>query len=86
MSKLAMDNSDQIFVGKQQKEVFFVYFRMIVENHQCSLTEYFKFQGQEIPNLPLDQSLKYLRKAIATRRNIKLKDTYTKFDKMKTLV
>jgi hypothetical protein len=54
--------------------------------HRYSLTKCFKFQNQEIPNLTLDQSLRYLGTAVAARRNVKLHATISKFDEMKTLV
>jgi hypothetical protein len=54
--------------------------------HRCSLTNCFKFQNQDIPNLTLSQSLKYLGTAVAARRNVKLHATISKFDEMKTLV
>jgi hypothetical protein len=56
------------------------------QKHRYSLTTNFKFRNQEIPNLTLNQSLKYLGTAVAARRNIKLQATNIKFDEMKTLV
>jgi hypothetical protein len=56
------------------------------QHHRCSLTECFKFNNQDIPNLTLHQSMKYLGTAVAARRNIKLQATYQKFHEMKSLV
>jgi hypothetical protein len=56
------------------------------EGHRCTLNQNLRFMGQDIPNLPLDQSLKYLGTAVAARRNVKLRSTAAVFDEMKTLV
>jgi hypothetical protein len=51
-----------------------------------SLASNLKFLNHDIPNLTLNQSLKYLGTAVAARRNVKLKATNAIFDEMKTLV
>jgi hypothetical protein len=56
------------------------------QRHRYSLSDCFKFQNQDIPNLTLNQSLKYLGTAVAARRNIKLQATNAIFDEMKILV
>jgi hypothetical protein len=56
------------------------------DHHRCTLTEPLKFRNQDIPNLSLSQSMKYLGTAVAARRHVKLKATNQKFDEMKILV
>jgi hypothetical protein len=56
------------------------------QHHRCSLSECFKFNNQDIPNLTLLQSMKYLGTAVAARRNVKLHATSYKFHEMKSLV
>jgi hypothetical protein len=51
--------------------------------HRCSLREKLKFKGQEIPNLTLGESLKYLGTAIAARRSVKLEAVETKLTEMR---
>jgi hypothetical protein len=56
------------------------------DHHRYSLTQNLKFNNQEIPNLTLNQSIKYLGTALSARRNVKLNATNYKFDEMKVLV
>jgi hypothetical protein len=42
------------------------------EGHRCSLAENLEFKNQQIPNLTLAQSLKYLGTPVAARRKVKL--------------
>jgi hypothetical protein len=55
-------------------------------HHRCSLSNCFEFNNQLIPNLTLQQSMKYLGTAVTARRNIKIHATNYKFDEMKTLL
>jgi hypothetical protein len=52
-------------------------------HHRCSLRESLTFKGQEIPNLTLAQSLKYLGTAVAARRTVKLGTVEAKLTEMK---
>jgi hypothetical protein len=54
--------------------------------HRCSLTQNLKFQNQDIPNLALDESMKYLGTAVAARRYVKLKSVQAKFNEARALV
>jgi hypothetical protein len=54
--------------------------------HRCSLTKNLKFQNQDIPNLAMDESLKYLGTAVAARRYVKLKSIHAKFNEARALV
>jgi hypothetical protein len=54
--------------------------------HRCSLTQNLKFQHQDIPNLDIDESMKYLGSAVAARRNVKLKSVQAKFNEARALV
>jgi hypothetical protein len=56
------------------------------QHHRCSLTECFKLNNQDILNLTLLQSMKYLGTAVAARKNVKLHATSYKFHEMKSLV
>jgi hypothetical protein len=51
--------------------------------HRCSLARNLKFKGQDIPNLTLADSLKYLGTAVAPRRNVKLRALTPKLSEMK---
>jgi hypothetical protein len=57
----------------------------LIDNHRhrCSLAENLKFNGQDIPNLTLAQSLKYLGTAVAARRKMKLEAMAAKLTEMK---
>jgi hypothetical protein len=54
-----------------------------MNRHRCSLTRSLNFKGQQIPNLTLAQSLKYLGTAVAPRRTVKLEAAKTKITEMK---
>jgi hypothetical protein len=54
-----------------------------VNRRRCSLAEHFEFNDQEIPNLSLGQSLKYLGTAVAARRTVKLEVAEAKLTEMK---
>jgi hypothetical protein len=41
-------------------------------NYRCTLDQELIFRGQEIPNLTMAQSLKYLGTAISARRKVRL--------------
>jgi ribosome biogenesis protein Nip4 len=51
--------------------------------HRCSLAENLMFKGQQIPNLTLAQSLKYLGTAVSARRTVKLETAEAKLTEMK---
>jgi hypothetical protein len=51
--------------------------------HRCSLVENLNFKGQDIPNLILDQSLKYSGTTVTPRRNLKLQALSVKLTDMK---
>jgi hypothetical protein len=51
--------------------------------YRCSLARSLKFKGQEVPNLTLAQSLKYLGTAVTARRNVKLEILMAKLTEMK---
>jgi hypothetical protein len=51
--------------------------------HRRSLAENLKFKGQDIPNLTLAQSLKYLGTAVAARQKVKLEAMKGKWTEMK---
>jgi hypothetical protein len=51
--------------------------------HRCSLARSLMFKGQDIPNLTLAQSLKYLGTAVAARQRVKLEAMMAKFTEMK---
>jgi hypothetical protein len=54
-----------------------------MNRHRCSLAANLNFKGQQIPNLMLAQSLKYLGTAIAPRRTVKLEAAEAKLTEMK---
>jgi 3-dehydroquinate dehydratase len=52
-------------------------------HHRSSLAEKLTFKGQEIPNLTLAESLKYLGTAVSARRTVKLEAVEAKLTEMK---
>jgi hypothetical protein len=54
-----------------------------IHRYHCSLAENMKFKNQDIPNLTLAQSLKYLGTAVAPKRRAKLEAIETKLMEMK---
>ena len=54
-----------------------------MNRHRCSLAENLLFKGQEIPNLTLAQSMKYLGTAVAARRRPKLEAVDAKLTEMR---
>jgi hypothetical protein len=51
--------------------------------HKCSLAENLRFKGQDIPNLTLAESLKYLGTAASGRRKVKPEAIMTKLTEVK---
>jgi hypothetical protein len=51
--------------------------------HRCSLARNLQFKGQDIPNLTLADSLKYLGTTVTPRRNVKLQALTPKLMEMK---
>jgi hypothetical protein len=54
--------------------------------HRSSLAEPLRFEGHEIPNLTLDQSLKYLGSPITARRTVKLQAVQSKILEVEILL
>jgi hypothetical protein len=55
-------------------------------HHRCSLRDNLTFGGNEIPNLTMGQSLKYLGTAVAARRSVKLESVRAKFEEARQLL
>jgi hypothetical protein len=55
-------------------------------HHRSSLAEKLTFKGQEIPNLTLAESLKYLGTAVSARRTLKLEAVEAKLTETKILL
>jgi hypothetical protein len=55
-------------------------------NRRCSLKECLSFKGQDIPNLTLDQSLRYLGTPLTARKNVKLQAVRERIREMETLL
>jgi uncharacterized C2H2 Zn-finger protein len=53
------------------------------QGHRCTLSENLRLGGQEIPNLTMAQSLKYLGTAVSARRTVKLSAAQQKISDMK---
>jgi hypothetical protein len=51
--------------------------------HRCALRANLKFRGQQIPNLTMTQSMRYLGTAVAARRTVKLESVRGKIIEMK---
>jgi hypothetical protein len=56
------------------------------KGHRCSLRESLRFNDQEIPNLTLNQSLKYLGVPLTARRKVKLQAVNEKITEMEILL
>jgi hypothetical protein len=53
------------------------------EGYRCSLAQNLEFKNQQIPNLPLAQSLKYLGTPVTARRKMELKGVEAKLTEIK---
>jgi hypothetical protein len=56
------------------------------QNQRCSLRDKMKFCGDDILNLTLGQSLKYLGKPVTARRTVKLQAVKEKITEMEILL